>query len=190
MRKTLTFLLIIAALAVALATALRSLSEAKDDALRTRASLRSAMGLVRRYVSRDSLNAACRTAQYRTIGELRNERADLVAQIKNLRVRLRDAESVTQMDVRTEYAVRLDTVRVMIHDTARPALAYSDKWLTARLVGDSLAVTTRDSLTVLLHSRRRRFLFWTWRRYSGAATVVCKNPHSEILGVETVVIEK
>lgn len=190
MNRTLTLLLTVVALAAALAWAMIEARAARGEARRCEASLRSAVSLTRRYYTRDSLGAVCRAAQYRTIAELRSERADLTAELENMRVRLRRAESVTRIATETEYCVVLDTVFVPVRDTARPALRYADKWLTAQLVGDSLSIRTTDSLTVVMHSRRRRFLFWTWRKYSGEVSVVSHNPHNTISGVETVCIEK
>lgn len=190
MRRTLTLLLTIVALTAALAWALIEMRSARGDARRCEASLRSAVSLTRHYYTRDSLGAACRAAQYRTIAELRTERADLTAELENMRVRLKRAESVTRVATETEYCIVLDTVFVTVRDTVRPAMRYADTWLTAQLVGDSLTIRTRDSLTVVMHSRRRRFLFWTWRKYSGEVSVASRNPHNTILGVETVCIER
>ena len=189
MHKALVILIVIASLVAALVWSLFALSGAKRDARRNAACYQSSLSLVNFYLTRDSLYAATQKAQYRTIAELENERQDLIQELDNAKIRLRNIENITHATTRTEYVVRLDTVYVTKHDTMQ-ALSYSDKWLTATILGDTLSVVTRDSLTVFLHSRRRRFLFWTWNRYTGSATVVSKNPHTQIVNVETLTIEK
>lgn len=192
MRKSIVILLVFLALVIALGWSLLALRDARSEAERNGASYQSSLSLVGYYVTRDSMNAATRSAQYRTIAELKNERQDLIRELNNANIRLRNAENITRTVSRTEYVVRLDTVRVScdtLHSSV-PILSYSDKWLSARLIGDSLSIVSRDSLTIILHSRRRRFLFWTWRKYTGKADVISKNPHTHIVDVETVTIEK
>lgn len=189
MHKALVILIVIASLVAALVWSLFALAGAKRDARRNAACYQSSLSLVNFYLTRDSLYAATQKAQYRTITELENERQDLIQELDNAKIRLRNIDNITHAATRTEYVVRLDTVFVATHDTTH-VLSYSDKWLTATILGDTLSVVTRDSLTVFLHSRRRRFLFWTWNRYTGSATVVSKNPHTRIMNVETLTVEK
>lgn len=177
---------------LALATAMRERGRAE----RAEASISAATGGLTRTMAADSLEVATRAAQYRTIEELKQERADLLAEIDNLGVARRRAEAVTRVAQSARRSVRLDTVRIVETDTIRDTITvrtiftHSDPWLSARVEGDSLHLATRDSLTIVTHSKRRKFLWWTWNKYSGRVSVHNANPYVTIAAVETINIEK
>lgn len=136
------------------------------------------------YLARDSAVVTRRAVEYLDAYELRRERDALAEELKNMRVKLRRADVVASLRQEGSYEVRLETVRVVVRDTVREIPAFVDEWLTAFLAGDTLTVETRDSLTVVLHSTRRRFLWWTWKRYTGQVAVRNHNPNVRITDVE------
>lgn len=176
--------------------ALVTASHWRSEAGRAGASLGAASGGLTRRMGGDSIEIVTAAAQYRTIEELRRERADLLVEIDRLDIARRRVESASRVAQSARYGVRLDTVRLVVADTVRDTvtvrtvLQHHDPWLSARLEGDSLHVTTRDSLTIITHSRRRRFLWWVWHKYSGSVTVRNANPHVTIEAVETINVEK
>lgn len=177
-------------LCVALALSLKLLFEARDDANRNRQNYNSAMSVAIHYLTKDSLNAANRKAQYVTIAQLREERANLTEEVKKMRLRLRNVSNITQIAQNSEYVVLMDTEFILIDTFISPSLKYEDEWITAKLHDDTLKVETRDSLTIVTHSRRRKFLFWEWNKYTGEVSVCNHNPHTRIMGVETINIVK
>ena len=156
---------------------------------------------VEHYRVRDSLNAARVQSLELTVKEYERFRADDAALIKQLKQRNRDlaainkTQSQTIIDLR---AVPRDTV-VVRDSIPIPAVAVhcGDAWfdfdglLTATEFTGTLA--NRDSLVVAESVQYKRFLGFLWKTNkvkNRRVDVVSKNPHTSILGVEHVVIEK
>lgn len=143
----------------------------------------------------DSLSTASAAAL-----ELRAREAEcavegLRAQLRALRVRAKDARSVT-----TVGTVVRDTVWLPAMEEARDTAAaadtcrsYEDRWVTLELCGApggaaSVSYAVRDSVTTVIHVRyRRRFLWWRWGP-EYRATVVSHNARSVITSAAPVVI--
>jgi hypothetical protein len=124
--------------------------------------------------------------------------ADLIASLRLDKKRLSD---VVTTQTRTIYDLRgrvRDSVvytysdsSVVVFDTIR-CIDYSDEWVTMTGCIDDSAfgfeLVTRDSLVVALSSKRKRLWGFLWHVgepvYNG--TVLSKNPHTEIEGVEFV----
>lgn len=156
---------------------------------------------IERYRVRDSLNAARVQSLELTVKEYERFRADDAALIKQLKQRNRDlvavnkTQSQTIIDLR---AVPRDTV--VVRDSVRvPAVAVhcGDAWfdfdglLTEKEFTGTLA--NRDSLVIAESVKYKRFLGFLWKTRKvedRQLDVVSKNPHTEIMGIEHVVIEK
>lgn len=112
--------------------------------------------------------------------ELKTVNADLHKEISALRVRLKDARSVTRVITKTviEEKVRVDTINNVI--TAE----YKDRWNTIRseLQGDSakLSYEGRDSIVGVVSVQRKRFLFFRYGIKSVNYDVSNKNPNTKI----------
>ena len=156
---------------------------------------------VETYRVRDSLNAARVQSLELTVKEYERFRADDAALIKQLKQRNRDLAAVNKTQSQTIIdlrAVPRDTV--VIRDSVRiPAVAVhcGDAWfdfdglLTEKEFTGTLA--NRDSLVIAESVKYKRFLGFLWKTHkveNRQLDVVSKNPHTEIIGVEHVVIEK
>lgn len=156
---------------------------------------------VETYRVRDSLNAACVQSLELTVKEFERFRAADAALIKQLKARNRDLAAVNKTQSQTIIDLRAtpkDTT--IIRDTIQiPAVAVhcGDAWfdfdglLTADEFTGTLA--NRDSLVVVESVQYKRFLGFLWKTNkvkNRRVDVVSKNPHSTIMGVEHVVIEK
>ena len=156
---------------------------------------------VETYRVRDSLNAARVQSLELSVKEFERFRAADAALIKQLKARNRDLAAVNKTQSQTiielQAAPRDTTI---IRDTIPiPAVAVhcGDAWfdfdglLTATEFTGTLA--NRDSLLIAESVQYKRFLGFLWKTNkvkNRRVDVVSKNPHTSILGVEHVVIEK
>ena len=157
---------------------------------------------VERYRVRDSLNAARVQSLELTVKEFERFRADDAALIKQLKQRNRDLAAVNKTQSQTIIdlrAVPRDTVVLVRDSIITPAVAVhcGDMWfdfdgyLTDKeFVG---TLKNRDSILLAETVKYRRFLGFLWKtKQIDERTIqaVSKNPHTEIMGIEHVIIEK
>lgn len=157
---------------------------------------------VEQYRVRDSLNAARVQTLELTIQEYERFRAEDAALIMSLKTRNRDLAAVNKTQTQTIIDLRAiprDTV-VIVRDSIRvPAVSVhcGDIWydfdglLTAEEFTGTLA--NRDSLVLAETVKYKRFLGFLWKTHKikdRRLDVISKNPHTEILGLEHIIIEK
>lgn len=150
---------------------------------------------------RDSLSAARVQSLELTIKEYQRFRADDAALIRELKAKNRDLAAVNKTQSQTIInlqAIPRDTI--VIRDSVQvPAVAVhcGDAWfdfngvLTPEEFTGTLA--NRDSLLLAESVRYKRFLGFLWRTKQvkdRELDVISRNPHTTILGIEHVVIEK
>ena len=156
---------------------------------------------VEHFKVRDSLSAARVEALELTVKEFERFRSEDAALIVSLRQRNRDLASVNTTQAQTIIelsAVPRDTVIIRDSIPVKAVAVHAgDAWydfdglLTENEFTGTLA--NRDSLVLAETVKYRRFLGFLWktrRIQERSATVVSRNPHTEILGVEHVVIER
>lgn len=156
---------------------------------------------VETYRVRDSLNAARVQSLELNVKEFERFRSADAALIKQLKARNRDLAAVNKTQSQTIIELQAaprDTF--IVRDTIPiPAVAVhcGDAWfdfdglLTATEFTGTLA--NRDSLLIAESVQYKRFLGFLWKTNkvkNRHVDVVSKNPHTSILGVEHVVIEK
>lgn len=150
---------------------------------------------------RDSLSAARVQALELSVKEFERFRAQDAALIRELKAKNRDLAAVNKTQSQTIInlqAVPRDTI--VIRDSVKiPAVAVhaGDAWYDFDGVLTETDFTgtlkNRDSLLVAESVRYKRFLGFLWRTNKvkdRRVDVVSYNPHSEIIGVEYVVVEK
>ena len=157
---------------------------------------------VEHYRVRDSLNAARVQSLELTLKEYERFRADDAALIKQLKQRNRDLAAVNKTQSKTIIdlrAVPKDTVVLVRDSIITPAVAVhcGDAWFDfdGILMANQFTGTlkNRDSLLLAETVKYRRFLGFLWKTRKvedRQLDVVSKNPHTEIMGIEHVVIEK
>ena len=126
-----------------------------------------------------------------TSQELRDNNAILLARINALGIRRRDIQAIQQTT--TTYAASFAPDTVYVFDTivaaSRPVLDYSDRWLRFRM--DTMAhISLQDTILIVHHARTRRFLWWTWRKYTGRATAVSSCPYAQIESLNAIDISR
>lgn len=150
---------------------------------------------------RDSLSAARVEALELTVKEFERFRSEDAALIASLRQRNRDLASVNTTQAQTIIelsAVPRDTVIIRDSIPVKAVAVHAgDAWydFDGLLTEDEFTGTlaNRDSLILAETVKYKRFLGFLWktkRIQERSATVVSRNPHTEILGVEHIVIEK
>jgi cell division protein FtsB len=164
---------------------------------RLKANIETLKSEVKRFKTTDNKNAAQVKTLTLTKTELKKQNAELVSELKTMNVKPREVKNIQQVSTQTKYEVELVKKDSVIFDTVQViTYKYADDWIRFEalcpLTGDTCKATiiTHDSLLIAQHSKTRKFLCWTWKRYSGQATVKNYNPYSEIKSIRNINIEK
>jgi hypothetical protein len=178
-----------------------SVSRIKSERNRYERNTESLLLNVEQYKIRDSLHAARVQSLELTVKEFERFRADDAALIKELKQRNRDLAAVNKTQSQTIIDLRaIPRDTVVVRDSVQvPAVAVhcGDAWfdfdglLTEKEFTGTLA--NRDSLVIAESVKYKRFLGFLWKTQkveNRQLDVVSKNPHTEIMGIEHVVIEK
>lgn len=158
---------------------------------------------VKRYQTKDSLNVATIGVLELKLSEFKKYRAEDAALIKSLKVKNRDLEAVTtaQMQTISELRAELkDSIVYLPGDTVErvvKCIEYRDRYLdVVGCIIDNVfsgEVVSRDSLTIVNTVQYKRFWGFLWKTKkvkNRQIDVVSKNPHTQIMGVEYIEIEK
>lgn len=132
-----------------------------------------------------------------TIGELKRHRSELVSQLKSMKIRLRDVQSLstTAIENRVEvFAPIRDTIYI---DTGKVVKAqsfhWSDAWTSIQGVihNDSVRVEyqSRDTLLQVIRVVPKRFLFFRWGVKEIRQDVKVLNPNAIVTFSEFIQIK-
>ena len=155
-----------------------------------------------RYRVSDSLSAARVESLELTVKEYERFRSEDAELIRQLKARNRDLATVNKTQSETIIDLRAtprDTVVIVRDSLVTPAVAVhcGDAWFEfdGLLTGDEFTGTlrNRDSLLLAETVKYRRFLGFLWktrRIEDRQLDVVSRNPHTEIMGIEHVTIER
>lgn len=159
---------------------------------------------VSRYQTKDSLNAAKVGVLELKLSEFERYRASDAELIKTLQTKNRELEAVTtaQMETITELrgTVR-DSIVYLPGDTTTTVLKcvdISDPWFSLKGCttpdGEfSGTFINRDSILIAATVQYKRFLGFLWKTNkvkNREIDIISKNPHTKIMGVEYIEIEK
>lgn len=158
---------------------------------------------VRTYQTKDSLNAAKVGVLELKLSEFERYRADDAALIKTLQVKNRELEALTSaqsqtiIDLRGTVRDSLVYVDRVVVDTLR-CITAADKWFSFdgcvnRKNEFTGTFINRDSILIAATVEYKRFLNFLWKTKkvkNREIDVVSKNPHTKIMGVEYIEIEK
>lgn len=160
---------------------------------------------VERYRTSDSLNAAKASVLSLRLSEMERYRAADMKLIESLKVKKKELEQVTSVQLQTIAALKgqvRDSV-VIVHNTVSlvdsvQVLDVSDEWIDLHGViyqdgSFDGTLEVRDSLLVVETVQRARFLGFLWRTKrvkSREVDVVSKSPYTAIMGVESTIIEQ
>ena len=201
MKKILIIAGVILALLVAMGFQQNRIERLTSERDRYKGNTEALMTDVEHFKVRDSLSAARAEALELTVKEFQRLRAEDASLISELRQRNRDLASVntTQAEtIITLSAIPRDTVIIRDSIPIRAKAVHAgDAWydFDGLLTDDEFTgrLQNRDSLILAETVKYHRFLGFLWKTKridEHQATVVSRNPHTEILGVEHVVIER
>ena len=176
------------------------IADLKDERDRYKGNTTTLLMQAETYRVRDSLNAARVQTLRLTLDEYRHYREEDAKLIRSLQARNRDLTNVNSTQAQTIIALRsVPRDTVVIRDSVRvPAVAVhcGDAWydfdgvLTEREFTGTLR--NRDSLIVAETVQYKRFLGFLWKTSkvkNRRIDVVSKNPHTQIMNVQHVLIE-
>lgn len=153
---------------------------------------RSLMEGIKIYQTKDSNNAASVEALKLTNSELRRYNEDLVKNVKNLNLKIKNLQSISQTATTTGYNVKIQVKDSLIYlpgkvDTLK-CVDFNTKWLTVQGCVQNRQFTgrieSRDSILTVVHRVPHRFLFFRYGTKAVRQEVTCKNPDSKITFTE------
>lgn len=156
---------------------------------------------VEHYRTSDSLNAVKTEVLSLKLSEMERYRVEDIKTIESLKIRKKDLEQVTTMQMQIIADLRgtvADTVVMVreVRDTVQ-VLHVSDEWIDLHgIVADGAfdgTLEVRDSIYIVESVKRARFLGFLWRTKrvkSREVDVMNKNPYTEIMGIESIIIEQ
>lgn len=159
---------------------------------------------VSRYQTKDSLNAAKVGVLELKLSEFEKYRASDAELIKTLQTKNRELEAVTTAQMETITKLRgtvRDSIVYLPGDTTTIVLKcvdISDPWFSLKgcTTPDGEFTGTfvnRDSILVVATVQYKRFLGFLWKTKkikNREIDVISRNPHTKIMGVEYIEIEK
>lgn len=110
----------------------------------------------------------------------------LQEELKTINVKARDVKNLTNIVTESQVAVKVDTV-VKIDTLVE--YRYKDAWVDIAINQDSAKIACKDSLLIVNHAKTKRFLWWTWKRYSGKTTIKNYSPYTHIESIESIDVE-
>lgn len=200
--KTLIAVACILAAAIAVLISSDRVSKISAERDRYRANTETLLSDVETYRVRDSLSAARVESLELTVKEFERFRADDAELIRELKERNRDLNAINKVQAETIielYAAARDTVVIVRDSIQVPAVAVhcGDAWFDfdglfadGRFTG---TLANRDSLLLAETVKYKRFLGFLWktkRIQDRRLDVISRNPHTQIMGLEHVVIER
>lgn len=159
---------------------------------------------VSRYQTKDSLNAAKVGVLELKLSEFEKYRASDAELIKTLQTKNRELEAVTTAQMETITKLRgtvRDSIVYLPGDTTTTVLKcvdISDPWfyLKGCTTPDGTFTGTfinRDSILIAATVQYKRFLGFLWKTNkvkNREIDIISKNPHTKIIGVEYIEVEK
>lgn len=128
--------------------------------------------------------------------ELKTYNQELVNQVKDLGIKLKNVQSLSVKALESNYNINTtlkdsvifvyDTVSQTIIDTVKiKHTYYSDNWITFKQtqINENIntEIKTRDSITIVQHWEPYRFLFFKWGKKKSKETVTNSNPYSTVI---------
>lgn len=175
-----------------------------DERNRYRGNTETLLQDVETYQTKDSLNAAKVGVLELKLSEFERYRASDAELIKTLQTKNRELEAVTTAQMETITQLRgtvRDSIVYLPGDTTKTVLKcvdISDPWFSLNGITTpdgtfSGTFVNRDSILIVATVQYKRFLNFLWKTNkvkNREIDIISKNPHTKIIGVEYIEIEK
>lgn len=149
------------------------------------------------YKTKDGKEAASVQALTLRCNEYERLMARDAAQIRSLNIKVKNLESVAHAGTSTELKVTApirDTI--ILHNNIREMMRsfnWADTWVSIKglINADSVACTVNscDTLTQVVHSIPRKFLFFRWGTKAVRQEIVSSNPHTSLTYTEYIKLQ-
>ena len=140
------------------------------------------------YRTRDSLSAASVERLTLTKKELEQNCEALARDIKDLKIKLKRVQSVSQASIETEHIIRTvvrDSLIVRDRIDTLQCIDYHDNYLTLSGCIEhnhfSGHIMSRDTLLQVIHRVPHRWWFIKWGTKAVRQEIVSKNPHTHVV---------
>lgn len=140
------------------------------------------------YRTRDSLSAAGVERLTLTKKELEQNCEALARDIKNLKIKLKRVQSVSQASIETEHIIHTvvrDSLIVRDRVDTLQCIDYHDNYLTLSgcIEHDNFSgyIISRDTLLQVIHRVPHKWWFIKWGTKAIRQEIVSKNPHAQIV---------
>lgn len=175
-----------------------------DERNRYRGNTETLLQDVETYKTKDSLNAAKVGVLELKLSEFERYRASDAELIKNMQTKNRELEAVTTAQMETITQLRgtvRDSIVYLPGDTTKTVLKcvdISDPWFSLNGITTpdgtfSGTFVNRDSILIVATVQYKRFLNFLWKTNkvkNREIDIISRNPHTKIMGVEYIEIEK
>lgn len=142
--------------------------------------------------TKDSLWVAQRNVLQFTKDELEKTNNKLVQQVKELNIKLKNVQSIIQINTVTKDSVILHYKDSVINDTIHTKIGYyKDKWTDISIVNDTLKYSVSTELLQVVYDSRtwwRKLLFW--KPIKLRQSIKSYNPNCKITYMENITITK
>ena len=149
------------------------------------------------YRTRDSLSAASVERLTLTKKELEQNCEALARDIKDLKIKLKRVQSVSQASIETEHIIRTvvrDSLIVRDRVDTLQCIDYHDNYLTLSGCIEhnhfSGHIMSRDTLLQVIHRVPHRWWFIKWGTKAIRQEIVSKNPHTHVVYSRYIEIRK
>lgn len=147
---------------------------------------------INRYKIRDSVSVSEIKELNYSLSEMKDLRKSDSDLIKDLKIRLKTAESISHVKTEIEY-IRKDSI-IYVSDSLRKIL-FNDKWINLNLSiypeNYDLKLNVIDSISIVGYKERpKKFLFIRYGKWDYYVNIVNHNPYSKVLYLEKIKIGK
>ena len=136
-----------------------------------------------------------------TVDELKEHESQLTDKCKELELKLKRVQSITQAGTQSDYNLRGEVRDSIVYVPLRGAYDtlrcsdYQDPYISFSYCVDSANIytadiTTRDTITAIAHRIPKKFLFFRYGTKEIKMEVLSSNPHTSLTTATHVVVEK
>lgn len=174
--------------------------DVRADRTRLQSNQRALLSDIDHYKFRDSLNAASIQVLTLRTTEFEKHFSDLNAIIKELGVKLKRVELLSQTAIESRYEIQApvrDTIFI-VANTPEPVIAQTLNYRDSHISLEGLiinsrfrgAIKTTDTLTQIVHRIPKKFLFFKWGTKELRQEILSSNPYSNIIYNQTIKIPR
>lgn len=169
-----------------------TIKKAKDENTRLTKNEYVLNDTIRNYKIRDSINVSEIKELNYTLSEMKNFRKADLELIKDLKIRLKTAESISHVKTEIEYITK-DSL-IYVSDSLRK-IGIHNHWVNLDLniypEDYDLKLNVIDSLSIVGYKERpKKFLFIRYGKWDYYVDIVNYNPYSKVLYMEKITIGK